>query len=282
MITHRIGAHVSIAKGMTAALNKAQSMGANCVQIFSSSPRSFGTPNKSDAECTQFKTEAQKRDIGPNFIHATYLINLASPNKDLRQKSIISLITDLRFAEKIGSRGSIVHTGSHQGAGFETVVPVVVAAIKEILSNSPTVTKLYLEIASGGNGKIGSTFEELATLLEKVNNPRLGVCLDTAHMFAGGYSYSTPQELTKLVKHISHTIGWGVIECLHTNDSKSKAGSFLDRHENIGKGEIGKEAFKLLLHDDHFGKLPFILEVPGIDGKSGPDEANIKILQSLI
>jgi deoxyribonuclease-4 len=191
-------------------------------------------------------------------------------------------VNDLIFAEKIGAKGSIVHTGSHKGTGFDSIVPVVADSIAQVLTSTPPTTKLYLEIASGGNGKVGSTFEELATLLRAVHNPRLGVCLDTAHMFAGGYTFDTPEKVTALAQKIAETISWSAVECIHTNDSKTALSSFLDRHENIGHGALGSGPFKLLLHNTHFGQLPFILEVPGMDGKSGPDKENMDRLKALI
>lgn len=277
----RIGAHTSIAKGMLKALDNIQTMGANCMQIFSSSPRSFNPPHVPDELCAQFKDIAQKRDIGPNFIHATYLINLASANKEQLKKSIDSLVADLVFASKTGIAGVVVHTGSHVGAGFEAVVETVIGALKTVMQETPEGSQLFLEVASGGKGKIGSSFEELQILLKSVSSPRLGVFLDTAHLFVGGRDFDTAEKVATFSDEIKRTVGWEKVGGMHTNDSKGAFGSFLDRHENIGKGHIGLLPFKLLLSDPQFSKLPFILEVPGMDDK-GPDKANIDILKSLI
>lgn len=276
----RLGAHVSVGKGLIASLDKARDMGANCLQIFTSPPQSFLMSKFSDSDCAQFKRRAIALDIQPVFIHATYLINLASEKKRLLESSILSLIDDLTIAGKIGARGSIVHTGSHKGAGFEKAMPVVVDAIKKVLAKTPPNTKLYLEIASGGKGKIGATFEELAILLKTVGGKRVGVCLDTAHMFAAGFALDTNQKLDELTQKIGDTVGWETIDCMHANDSKVEFGSGRDRHENIGKGFIGIEPFRLLLQHKQFSQLPFILETPGFDGK-GPDKENLDILRSL-
>lgn len=276
----RIGAHVSINNGLLGALKKATDMGANCIQIFSSPPQSFVPPRIALRECVAFRKEAKKRDIQPIFIHAAYLINLASVQDRLRKLSITSLIDDLKLAEKIGAKGSIVHTGSHKGKGFAAVLSFVVSSIQQILAESPETTKLYLEITSGSKGKIGSTFEELQRMLAIVRNPRLGVCLDTAHLFAGGYAFDTGERIAELAKKIETSVGWQVVECLHANDSKVPFGSGLDRHENIGEGYIGKEPFTLLLHHPKFSQLPFIDETPGFDDK-GPDKRNLDILKSL-
>lgn len=276
----RIGAHVSVGKGLVAALTQTSDMGANTLQIFASPPQSFAMSKFADQDCTLFKKKAIEYDIQPVFIHATYLINLASDNKRLLDFSILSLVDDLMIAHKIGARGSIVHTGSHKGAGFEKTKPVVVDAIQKVISKTPDDTKLYLEIASGGKGKIGATFEELASLLKSVGSKRVSVCLDTAHMFAAGFAFDTKEKLDELSRKISSTVGWENIDCLHANDSKVEFGTGGDRHQNIGRGFIGPEPFRLLLHHKQFIKLPFILETPGFDDK-GPDKKNLDILKSL-
>ncbi len=277
----KIGAHVSVAKGLIAVLKNVAAMGGNCLQIFSSSPRSFGTPKFTDSQCSEFKIAAQKLNISPVFIHACYLINLGSTDEGLRMRSVKSLTHDLIFAEKIGAKGSIVHTGSHKGNGFLQVLPFVVKSLHEILKNTPASTKVYLEIAAGGSGKIGSTFAELKQMLDGADNKRVGVCLDTCHLFAGGMRFDTAENLKNLVAEIEKTVGWERIDCIHTNDSKGDFGSFIDRHENIGSGKIGTAPFKLLLHHPKFSRIPFIMEVPGFDGK-GPDKKNIDILKSLL
>lgn len=277
----KIGAHVSISKGLTAALDKVHDMGANCLQIFASPPRSFTPSHLSDQDCSAFKNKSQELDIGPNFIHATYLINLGSEKDQSRQLSVDSLKNDLMIADKIGAEGSIVHTGSHKGKGLLTVLPWVVDSIQKVLSDTPSNTNLYLEIASGGNGKIGITFEELQMIIDSVNNPRLGVYLDTAHMFAGGYAFDTEEKVEELYKKICDTVGWTRVGGFHANDSKVEFNSGKDRHENIGEGLIGKEPFRLLLNHAHFGRLPFVLETPGFDD-NGPDKQNVDILKSLL
>lgn len=279
---HRIGAHVSVGKGLLSALDQANAMKANCLQIFASPPRSFVGSKFKDSDCSEFKAKLKKLAIQPIFIHATYLINLASDKQSLLQSSINSLIDDLYIASKIGALGSIVHIGSHKGKGLIDVLPVITAAISQVLIKTPPVTKLYLEIASGGKGKIGANFEELATVINQVNSQRLGVCLDTAHMFAAGYKFDSPAAVNQLVKVIDKTVGWHRVECIHANDSKAEFASGKDRHENIGEGKIGLEPFRLLLNHPQFGQLPFILEVPGFGKKKGPDQDNIQILKRLI
>lgn len=277
----KLGVHVSIGKGLVAALEKAKGMGANTIQIFSSPPQSFVGPKFTDEQLAEFKKKATELGINPILIHACYLINLASEKENLRKLSIQSLVEDLRFGDKIGASGVIVHTGSHKGKGFETALPIVVDSIKTILNQTHGKTKLLLEVASGGTGKIGSTGAELTQMLKAVGSPRVGICLDSAHLFAAGFAFDTPAKVKQLDQMIGETVGWDEIKCIHVNDSKVELGSFKDRHENLGKGFIGIAALKLLLNSSHFNQLPLILETPGFDDK-GPDQKNMKILKSLV
>lgn len=277
----RIGAHVSVGNGLVEALEKVNSLGANCIQIFAGPPLSYAQSKFTDNDAVFYKKKALELDITPVFIHARYLINLASTKESLRQISIKTLIGDLIVAEKIGAKGVIVHTGSHKGLGFKKVLPLVKDSLEKILSQTPASIKLYLEVASGGNGKLGSTAEELHELCVLVSSKRIGVCLDTAHLFAGGVAFDTDANVAVLSKNIESTIGWDEIACMHVNDSKAEFGSFRDKHENLGEGFIGKSALKLLLNTKHFNKIPLILETPGFDGK-GPDKKNVDILKSLV
>lgn len=278
---HLLGAHVGVSKGLVAAVEKAHTMGANCMQLFASPPQSFAVSKFADTDCLAFAKKTRELAIKPIFIHATYLINLGSEKSSLIKASIACLVDDLTIAEKIGAVGSIVHTGSHKGKGLEAALPTVVEAVKSVLKQTPVQTRLLLEIASGGGGKIGSTFEELQQILDKIDSSRVGVCLDSCHMFAAGYAFDTPEKIEELSHKIGKTVGWDRVWCMHANDSKFELGSFRDRHENIGKGFVGKKAFNLLLKHPKFGKLPFILETPGFDDK-GPDKQNLDILKSLV
>ncbi len=276
----RLGAHISVAKGLVAALEKAKKMGANTMQIFVSPPQSFARSKFSDGDVAIFKQKAIEWDIQPVFIHATYLINLASDDERLRRLSIRSLIEDLLLAKKIGALGSIVHIGSHKGKGFTSVISLVVNALQEVLASTPKTSKLILEIASGGQGKIGATLSELASILLEIKNSRLGISLDTAHMFAGGYAFDTIEIVDKLSQHIEQTVGWDRVWCMHVNDSQAEFGSGRDRHENLGQGKIGLSKLKILLNQKNFRRLPLILETPGFADK-GPDQDNLEILKTL-
>lgn len=283
----RIGAHVSISGGLAKAVERANNIGANTIQIFSSPPRNWKTNTYSDQEMDDFKQELKRFSISPVFIHAIYLINLASPNPFLYQKSIDTLILDMQFAEKIGAEGVIIHIGSHLGEGLEKVIGRTVTAIETILDKSSKgmhrLVRPYfiVENSAGSKGKIGSKFEDIGKILEKVSDSRMKVCLDTAHAFASGYPVNTREGLEKTIKEFQQTVGLENLIAIHANDSKVPLGKGVDRHENIGKGFLGKEAFKYWLNHPKLKNLPFILETPGFKNE-GPDKDNIQILQSLV
>lgn len=277
---HKYGAHIGVGAGLVTVLDKAQQIGANCVQIFSSPPMAFHLSKFTAVDKIVFRQKAVEMDMVPNFIHAKYLINLGTEKSTLRKLSEDSLIADLHIAREIDARGVIVHTGSHKGKGLKYVLPALADSIRRILHET-SESILYLEVASGGGGKIGSTFEELQMIINEVGNQRLGVCLDSAHLFAAGYGYGTREEVEVLSRKIETTIGWDSIGCMHVNDSKVPFGSGKDRHENLGAGEIGLEPLQRLMAHPRFGALPWILETPGFDNK-GPDKQNVDILKSLV
>ncbi|MBI4058515.1 deoxyribonuclease IV [Candidatus Gottesmanbacteria bacterium] len=277
----RIGAHVSISKGLRESLPKALRIGANCMQIFSSPPQSFTPPHFTDEECESFRKLALEVDIQPVFIHALYLANLSSDDEGLRVKSVKSLIADMIFCEKIGGAGVIVHTGSHKGRGFEVSLVETKKSLSEILAATPETSNLYLEIACGNAGKVGQNFQELKKLLEIGNSPRLRICLDTAHMFANGYAFDTQEKVDRLVQEIETNVGWHNVSCVHVNDSKVNCGGLRDQHENIGSGYIGRDAFRMLLNHERLKTLPLIIETPGFDDQ-GPDKQNLDILKSIL
>ena len=262
----RIGAHVSISGGLDEAVERIRKMGGNCLQIFSSSPRSWiGTP----LVC------GQVADIRPIFIHAKYLINLGSPQPELVEKSIQSLKFDMQAAELIGAKGVIVHLGSHLGRGFEAVQDQLAESIKTILQASPGEVKFLIENSAGQKGKICSQFSEISLLLRTINDSRLGWCYDTCHGWGAGISFGKDWENTlhefDLVKSLV---------CLHINDSKGVLGGGLDRHENLGEGKMGLKELARFVNYPAFTTLPLIIETPGFDGQ-GPDKKNLDILKSL-
>lgn len=283
------GAHLSIAGGYERALERAFSIGANCLQIFSGNPRSFAGPAVlSDAAAQEFKESAEELGIAPIYFHAPYLVNLASeePTGDLSEKL---LVAELSAASRLGVRGSIVHLGSFKkasGADRDRQYKLLVKRIKTILASAKEPSFLIVENA--GTRKIGRTLEEIAEIIldvnshwSKVSGQRLKVCLDTCHLHAAGYDLGTPKKLDEFLSQFDRLIGLGRLECFHANDSRDQFGSLRDRHENIGEGAVGKEVFRLLLNHQKTKHLPFIIETPGFEGE-GPDKRNLDILKAMV
>lgn len=274
----RVGGHVG--GGLSSAIANTQAIGGNCLQIFAGSPRMWARSLWSEDVTKKFIEDIITHDLNPVYIHALYLTNLASDNPELVEKSIAALVMDMKNSAAINGRGVVLHIGSHQGRGWEFARTLVIQSIKEVLSKTPDNSFLLLENSAGQKGKIGS-LSELADILNAINSPRLKVCLDTAHAFEAGYNFATDQGLQIWLEEIEKTIGYGNIELLHLNDSKTPLGSGRDNHQNIGDGYIGTDGLKRLINHPKLSGLPLILEVPGIEG-IGPDKENIDRVKNLI
>jgi len=276
----RIGAHVSTAGGADKAIQRAKEMGAEAVQIFTSPPQSWRRKTFTPQEIEGFREGAAREDIGPNFVHGVYLINLATANPDQLERSVRALVEDMRLCHQMGLKGVIFHLGSHKGAGFEAVVGQVCQALARVLSETPPDTWLVLENSAGMGGSVGSKFAELGRILRQVGDPRLKVCLDTQHMFAAGYDVRTRPGLEAALEEFQREVGLERLVAVHANDSKCPLGGGIDRHENIGHGHIGREGFLNILSHPVFRDVPFLLEVPGHDGQ-GPDRPNVEALKEI-
>lgn len=272
----RIGAHLSAAEGFPALFTRAKEIGANAMQLFSTSPRIWKPSELKEEDVRTFRALAEEYDVAPIYFHASYLINLASEEMT-GERSKTALINELHKAALLGVRGSIVHTGSFKGGKEDYWV--VVGRIQEILDSTPEETLLILE--NSGNRKIGVKLEELGEIIREVGNPRVRVCLDTCHLHAAGYDIRTKEKLDEFLTYFDATIGADSLEVWHANDSRDPFGSFRDRHDNIGEGMVGREVFQLLLNHPRMKTIPFIAETPGFDG-NGPDKKNLDILKSLI
>lgn len=274
--TIRIGAHLSSAEGFSALFAHANEIGANTLQLFSTSPRIWKPSELKEEDVRIFRELSEKLDIDPIYFHASYLINLAS-EEATGERSKTTLINELHKATLLGVRGSIVHTGSFKGGKEDYWV--VVGRIQEILDSTPEETLLILE--NSGNRKIGLKLEELGEIIKEVGSSRVRVCLDTCHLHAAGYDIQTKEKLDEFMKHFDTIIGLNRLEVWHINDSRDSFGSFRDRHENIGEGFINKNVFRLLVNNPQTQNIPFIIETPGFD-RSGPDKKNLDILKSFI
>lgn len=275
-----IGAHVSIAGGLPNAIEKAVKIGAQCIQIFSSSPGQWNGPSHKPELINKFIDQKRKHEVNPVFIHAKYLVNLVSDKRWLAEQSVRSLIADLNFASEIGAVGVIVHLGSHLGKGYGTVQSELKLNIKKILKETPHQTQLIIEDSAGQKGKLSSKLEEIADTVNGVDSARIALCLDTCHLFAAGYDIRQKAAVDKLADLLKNLKLLERLVVIHTNDAKDPLGSGRDRHENIGNGMIGIKGMNTFITQPEFLSLPKILEVPGFDDQ-GPDAANIKKLQAL-
>ncbi|QQS44010.1 deoxyribonuclease IV [Candidatus Roizmanbacteria bacterium] len=280
----RIGAHQSTSGGYHKALESINTKGGNCLQIFSSSPFTW-SPAQVDKKTTEkFTALKNELKIRPVYFHALYLVNLADPGIT-GQKSVAALTHELELAARLEVVGSIVHTGSFKNKDKtvscrdEQYYPTLLKNIKKVLSETPDNTLLILENA--GNRKIGQTIDQLAEIVEDVNDPRVRICLDTCHLHAAGYDLVSMEQFESFLDDFEKKIGLNKLEVIHMNDSRDKLNDLRDRHENIGEGFVGRDVFKNFLNHPKTCHIPFIIETPGFDSK-GPDKENIDILKSLI
>jgi deoxyribonuclease-4 len=273
------GAHVSSSGGIDTALARMQAIGAEAVQLFTQSPRTWRPTNHRPDAIERFKT--RREELGaPAFAHALYLVNLASPDDDLYSKSVAAMRNTMGVACAIDADGVIFHVGSHQGAGFEAGLARVVPAMEQVLENSNERTWLLMENSAGAGGTIGRSVEELATLYERLGrHPRLGICLDSCHLFVSGCDVTDREALDRLLDEIDGSIGLEQLRALHVNDAQAPLGSNRDRHANIGDGLIGERLGAFLSHPA-LQCLPALLETPGADGH-GPDADEVRKLREL-
>lgn len=264
----RIGAHVRAGKGLVPALDHGADLGAEVVQIFTQSPRMW-KPSQYGPEVLAGYRQAQldHPQVVATFCHATYLINLATPDPALADKSRSCLIANLATAQGIGAKGLVLHIGSHRGAGLDAALPGIVTGLFEALSSTESTEEpcpILLENAAGAGDTVGRSFEELAMIIDAAGgDERLGVCLDTQHLWASGVPFGTVSEADDLLETVSATVGLDRLQCIHLNDSKVEFGANKDRHENIGDGTIGADRLASLLGHPSLQGLPAILEVPG-------------------
>lgn len=287
MQNRKIGAHVSASGGLDKAIERASEIGANCVQLFSGSPRVWRRKDLLEFDTIKLFSKQDELSIRPIFTHSLYLINLASDKPELLEKSFNALKYDLEFDSLIKGSGIIVHLGSHQGRGWEAVREQVAEQIIRLLQSTPKDSTFLIENSAGQNGKLCSKLEEIKWLMDRVEGQfadaktRLGWCLDTCHAHAAGYALGKePRSLVSIsvLEEIESFGLWTDLKCIHVNDSRDDFASGRDRHENLGKGNIPTEDFKYFLNHKGVVKIPLLLEVPGFDG-NGPDKKNVEILK---
>jgi len=268
------------AGGVKRSVDRAVEIGAEALQLFVQSPRTWRFPEHDPADLARFREQREQAGLGAVVVHSLYLVNLASPNDDLYAKSVQTLRSTVETACAIGADGVVFHVGSHQGAGFETGLERVAPALAQVLERCSQRTWLLMENTAGAGGTIGRSVEELEAIFERLDrHPRLGICLDSCHLYASGCDVTDRPSLDTLLDRIDARFGLERLRCLHVNDSKAPLGSNRDRHDNIGDGLMGERLGAFLAHPA-LQHLPAVLEVPGPDGH-GPDAAQVRKLREL-
>ncbi len=284
-----IGAHVRAGGRLVPALERAEAIGAEVVQVFTQSPRAW-KPTQYDEEVLASYRRAQDEhpSVAATYCHATYLINLAAPDREVFGRSRSCLRANLWVARAIGASGLVLHLGSHRGAGFDQTRDRVADTLLEILSETPVPggaspgdCPILLENAAGAGDTMGRTFEELAAVLEAAGGSELlGVCLDTQHLWASGVDFGTLARADRVVGAFDRVVGHERLRCLHLNDSKVALGANRDRHENLGEGSIGRRRLSAFLGHPALQGLPAILEVAGAG--HGPRREDIEVGRHLL
>ncbi len=276
----RIGVHISIAGGIDKGLERARELGCSTVQLFSHNPRGWSIGSRDPLEITRFRTIKKEFDIRPVFIHTSYLINLASAQRDLLRKSVDMIKAELDIADQINAEYVVLHTGSASGDQPAAARARAVEALKQVAEQGSWKAGLLLENTAGERGDITSRIPEIAGIIEKVSSGLIaGLCLDTCHAFSAGYDIATENGIEGLADEIGKYIAKEHLRLIHFNDSKKPVGSGVDRHEHIGEGTVGRAGLKKFLKHPLFLNIPLILETPK---KSDEDDkrnlSNVRLL----
>jgi deoxyribonuclease-4 len=283
----RLGAHLPLGGGMVAAVNRAQAIGLDTLQIFSDNPTAWRRRAEPPRELGAFRTRLDEVGLGPIAIHAPYLVNLAGPDELFHLKSVDVLRHELTVAPTFGARFVNVHTGSHKGSGVESGIARIASGIATALNDVPETADaavLVLENSAGGGGEIGVDVNEMASLLAAiaacgVAPARVAICLDTAHLWGAGHPINTAGGVDRLVADFGERIGLERLVMIHLNDSKSELGSRMDRHEHIGAGAIGPDGMRRILTHPDLRQVTYYLETPGMD--DGYDAINAQRARDL-
>ncbi|HZS23892.1 MAG TPA: deoxyribonuclease IV [Gaiellaceae bacterium] len=271
----QIGAHVSSSGGIDTAIERAVAIGAESVQVFTQSPRTWRPTNHDPANLERFRERREEVGLHGVLCHALYLCNFAAPDDAVYEKSVTALRETMRVACAIGADGVVFHVGSHLGSGLEAGLERVLPAMEQVLELCSDDTWLLMENSAGAGGTIGRSVEELATLFERLDrHPRLGICLDSCHLYVSGVDVTDPARLDAALDEVDSAIGLDRLRALHVNDSAAPLGSNRDRHANIGEGVLG-EQLGVFLGNPRLQGLPAVLETAGPENK-GPDANEVR------
>jgi deoxyribonuclease-4 len=272
------GAHCS--GGIKGALDRAIEIGADAVQLFAQSPRAWRFPEHLEADLARFRERRAEAEIGSVLVHALYLCNLATPDEVVYAKSLETMISTIDAACAIEADGVVFHVGSHLGTGFEAGLERCVPALCEVLEHCSDTTWLLLENSAGAGGTVGRSLEELAAIVDALDgHERLGICLDSCHLYVSGIDVGESKTMTATLKEVKTRIGLDRLRALHVNDAAAPLGSNRDRHANVLEGELG-ERMGAFLAPRALQKLPAVMETPG-PANHGPDAAEVQKLRDL-
>ncbi len=285
----RFGAHMSIVGGVSKALARGEEVGCDAVQIFLRPNLNWRLKPLEEDEVGRFEAAKRRTGIDPVVGHASYLINLAAVDEEHYRRSVEGMATELERAEKLNIRLISLHPGAHRGQGEEKGIEKIAQGLDKAFKQAAgTEAKVLLETTSGMGTALGYRFEHLAEIMSRSHFPqRLGVCVDTCHIFAAGYDMRTAEACAGTMRELSRVIGLRKVLVIHANDSRGELGGRLDRHEHIGKGRIGLEGFRPLVNDPNFEEVPVILETPKEKGRESGEKAgsldrrNLKTLRGL-
>jgi deoxyribonuclease-4 len=278
-----LGAHLSISGGVDKAFDRAIELNCTAFQIFTKSNRQWQAKDLTPEEVERYHQMQQETGIAPVVCHASYLLNLGTPDEALWQKSIDALYTELERCELLKIPYLVLHPGSHMKSGVETGIAQVVKALDQVHERLPDYqVKIALEITAGQGNSLGATFAEIARMIEACRQPeRLAVCFDTCHALAAGYEFRTPESYEALIAEFDRVIGLERLKAFHLNDSQKDIGSHVDRHTHIGEGCIGLSPFGYFLNDARFKKVPFLIETP-VEEEPEDNRRNLERLRTLI
>ena len=277
---------MSVAGGLQNAFYAGKKVGCDCLQIFVKNQRQWSAKPLTEEQIAAYKQAERETQLHPVVAHASYLINLASPESVNRKKSCRALIDELKRCEALGVSGLVLHPGAHMGDGVDTGINRIIKSLDEVHdSTKGFTTNVLLETTAGQGSSIGHEIGHLGRIIDGIKaSERLMVCLDTCHLFAAGHDLRDANAYTRMVDELDEIVGLDRIRCIHTNDSKNDCGSRVDRHEHITKGSIGKNGFINLVNDPRLAAVPKILETPKGKDENGVDldKANLERLRELI
>lgn len=278
-----LGSHMSTAGGMAKAITRGESIGCTAIQVFVKGNTRWQFPPLREDDIKAFRAGLERGNIRSVIAHAIYLVNLASDKPEFVEKSKVDLVDELTRCDVLGIPGLVLHPGAHCGTGEECGLAAIVKGLDEVFEATDDMTaQILLETTAGQGSCLGWQFSEIAHIIQNVKQPeRLGVCLDTCHVFAAGYDFRTPEGYQRLWEDFDSIIGREHLKAIHINDSKQPCGSRKDRHHHIGEGEIGIEGFRLLMNDASLRSVPMVLETEKDDAMT-EDVENMRRLRELI